>query len=90
MALPRSGNLPAQDGAVVDQVSWSSRVPGHRILVWYEDDDVWHERVLLWPSHDVAGRSRDRWVVLTPDDDVYVEDYGPGGVASDVFALRYA
>lgn len=41
--------------------------PGDAILVWYPDDDVFHERCLLWPC------SLGRWVIMTPDSDVYEE-----------------
>ena len=64
---------PRHDDEAV--VFWSARMPGHRVLVWYSDDDVWHERLLLWPSRDITGRrTRDRWVICTPDRDVYEED----------------
>ena len=54
---------------------WSSRLPGHRVLVWYSDDNVWHERVLLWPARTLTARPvRDRWQILTPDEHVYQED----------------
>ena len=57
-------------------------MPGHRILVWYDDPDdpVWHERVLLWPSREVgAGEALNtRWLILTPDDDVYWEEMNCG------------
>eukprot|EP00435_Cladocopium_sp_Y103_P039377 s2017_g10.t1 len=43
--------------------------PGQRLAVWYNDDDVYHERVLVWR---VDGKS---WYVLTPDKDLYVEDF---------------
>lgn len=44
--------------------------PGRRILVGYVGEELWHERLLLArvpgkPSH---------WVILTPDDDMYIED----------------
>ena len=57
-------------------------MPGHRILVWYDDPDdpVWHERVLLWPSREIgAGESLStRWLILTPDDDLYWEEMNCG------------
>eukprot|EP00438_Fugacium_kawagutii_P005651 Skav219568 [mRNA] locus=scaffold886:117352:118863:- [translate_table: standard] len=37
---------------------------------WYSDDDVWHERIILWPSM----RGDQCYYVLTPDDHVYCED----------------
>ena len=61
-------------------------MPGQRLLLWYADDHVWHERVLLWPT----GRQGTRvWAIATPDwaDDggVYVEDLTVG---PDVSALQ--
>ena len=38
--------------------------PGSRVLVWYEDDDVWHERLLLWPC---GGYGSGWWIICTPD-----------------------
>ena len=48
-------------------------LPGDRLLIYYrgEDgdyDDVWHERLLLWPAFGSY------WAVRTPDGDEYVED----------------
>ncbi|CAE8693166.1 unnamed protein product [Polarella glacialis] len=37
------------------------------LLVFYDDDDVWHERLLLYPIQGL------RWYVLTPDGDEYGE-----------------
>ena len=31
------------------EVYWRGLRPGGRLLLWYEDDDVWHERLALWP-----------------------------------------
>ena len=44
--------------------------PGCQVAVWYDDDGVWHHRLLLWPIDE----GRCIWVVLTPDGDSYVED----------------
>ena len=41
--------------------------PGQHYGCWYADDDVWHERVALWPV------GRHRWATLSPDGDVDVE-----------------
>lgn len=55
-------------------------MPGHRILVWYDDPDdpVWHERVLLWPSREVGAGDSTRWLILTPGDDLYWEEMNCG------------
>ena len=57
-------------------------LPGRHYLAWYDADEVYHERVALWPQ------TRARWVILTtPDLDVYSEMLdGSEGVASSVFA----
>ena len=47
---------------------WSSLIPGQTLAVFYEDDDVYHERILLWRH------SGGHWFVLTPDGDRYTED----------------
>ena len=54
---------------------WKSRFPGHRVLVWYDDDNVWHERLLLWPYGDAGLRG---WLIETPDGDVYDEELREG------------
>ena len=41
---------------------------------------MWHERLLL--CHIAKGR----WMIMTPDGDIYAEDYGPEG--TDVEAVR--
>lgn len=38
---------------------------------FYEDDTMWHERLVLWPSMEDP---RD-WYILTPDEDYYVERF---------------
>ena len=43
--------------------------PGMSVLVFYPDDKVWHERLLIFPI------SLTSWVILTPDKDLYIEDY---------------
>jgi len=42
---------------------------GRHVAAYYEGD-LWHQRVLLWREKG----SRSRWVILTPDNDLYVED----------------
>ncbi|CAE7249467.1 unnamed protein product, partial [Symbiodinium sp. CCMP2456] len=50
------------------EVFWRFRA-GTRVVVFYQDDTVWHERYILAPGH----RAETYWIV-TPDDDVYEED----------------
>ena len=52
---------PGADG---EPAYWSTSLPGDRLFCWFEDDDVWHEHLLLWRFGDHA-------VVRTPDVDVY-------------------
>ena len=65
--------------AAADQEFWKRVMPGQRILIWYRDDDVYHERVALWPT-GVSGTTR--WAFATPDhaerdgSGIYVEDAG--------------
>ena len=47
---------------------------GKTLAVWFSDDHVWHERLVLWPS----GTTPTSYYILTPDDDVYVEELDPG------------
>ena len=54
---------------------WSGKIPGRRFLVFYEDYGGWFEKVLLWPIENVAG---DRWVTLSADGNIEVEDLEPG------------
>lgn len=55
--------------ATVGEVEDLLRYPGQMVCVFYVDDDVWHERILLW-------KVRQRlWYILTPDGDVYQESF---------------
>ena len=38
------------------------------VLIGYPGEALWHERLLL---HDVGNGS---WVILTPDEDMFIED----------------
>ena len=49
----------------------STMESGRRVLVAYEDEALWHERYLL---RKVAGTAAS-WCIITPDDDVYIEDF---------------
>ncbi|CAK0823709.1 unnamed protein product, partial [Prorocentrum cordatum] len=49
------------------------------VLVRY-DDDLWHVRILLARVEDT------RWIIYTPDSDLYEEDYGPNN--GDITGVR--
>ena len=44
---------------------------GTKVVVFYTDDDVWHERLILLPS-----REENTYWIITPDGDIYEEDLG--------------
>ena len=46
-------------------------LPGDFVLIFYRNDSVWHERAVLW-------KFGDRWEVITPDKDRYLEVLKPG------------
>ena len=54
--------------------SWRTQgvAPGRRVLLYCPGDKVWHERLLLWPVTPT------RWVIITPDGDLYDEDLERG------------
>ena len=54
---------------------WASLLPGMVIGILFADEDLWHERLLLWPTD----RAKCHWYCLTPDDDRYVEGLLCGG-----------
>ena len=53
----------------------SKCLPGQMAIVWYADDTVYHERIMVWR---VSGTI---WFILTPDGDLYQEDWS--GHAAD-------
>ena len=57
----------------VEVGSYRKMVPGSHILLWYSDDDVWHEALVAY----VVGGTH--VVIHTPDDDTYIEDVGCNG-----------
>jgi hypothetical protein len=61
-----------------------TRMPGDYILVWYDDDMVWHERLL------VASLGGTVWVIATPDGDRYPEDLGCRGVPTDLRSSAFS
>lgn len=48
----------------------SPRLPGDKVLAWYQDDTMYHERILVWKKGSSS------WYVPTPDGDMYEEHYG--------------
>lgn len=60
----------------------SSCLPGDKILVWYSDDTVYHERILLWKVNAST------WYILTPDFDVYPEDLEDSANGPERFHIR--
>jgi hypothetical protein len=56
----------ARRDAVAEEF-WSKARPGHRLLLWFSDDDVWHEVVFCWRV------SEDAAVIHTPDGHTYHE-----------------
>lgn len=75
--------LPLDEGEEVDWNRFLSELaPGSLVLVYYEDDDVYHERYILWAL------GNDEFVILTPDFDRYVESYAVrGGDITDLVLL---
>ena len=77
-AAPPAGSPPLWNGlaalrlasgrAVGEEAFWSELLPGGYLVVFYSDDNVWHERVLL------AEADSQHWVIETPDGDMYVEN----------------
>ncbi|CAK0857017.1 unnamed protein product [Prorocentrum cordatum] len=66
ISLAASARLEPRDGAAV---------------VRYAGDDLWHERILLYPAASEAagaGLPGACWVVYTPDHDMYIEELEGG------------
>lgn len=74
----------AHDAAVGEL---SSILPGDNLAVFYSDDTVWHERVVLWPAKRGMGSGHTWWVV-TPDFDVYQEDLHDATVGPSRVRIR--
>ena len=53
--------------------SFPDLFPGLTLAVFYDDDVLWHERLVLWRLTDLE------WYVLTPDLDMYAEDLSCSG-----------
>ena len=58
-------------------------LPGDKILAWYSDDTMYHERILIWKA---AGTSS--WFILTPDADLYIEDYNDPDNGPESFLIK--
>ncbi|CAK0823171.1 unnamed protein product, partial [Prorocentrum cordatum] len=53
---------------IIGVATWAVQTGvGRHYLAWYDGDDVYHEQVALWPQ------THARWVILTPDFDMYSE-----------------
>ena len=52
---------------------------GRRIFVRFEGEELWHERILSAKAPLKGGKC---WMIITPDGDIYVENY------EDVDAVR--
>ncbi|CAK0789849.1 unnamed protein product, partial [Prorocentrum cordatum] len=67
--------------ALVPRGSSRRLLPGCRAVVRYAGDDLWHERILLYPAASEtagAGLPGTCWVVYTPDRDMYIEELEGG------------
>ena len=54
-----------------EEASWRHLHPGSRVLLWYEGDTVWHERMLLAATCE----DQSEWMMVTPDSDVHYESF---------------
>ena len=73
--------MGARDAEVGELLSCQ---PGDRILDWYSDDSMWHERILVWKGHSEHG-----CYILTPDLDMYEQDYSlTGGDGPSKFKIK--
>ena len=53
-----------------------------RLLIWYADDTMWHERILVWKASETS------WYIVTPDFDVYEESYTLSGEGPSRFKVK--
>ena len=57
---------PSRPGPADVEVGLLPRlVPGSRILLWYSDDDVWHEALIALRADEYT------FFIFTPDQDLY-------------------
>eukprot|EP00435_Cladocopium_sp_Y103_P073271 s29_g43.t1 len=71
--------MPPPEGKVEEL---SSCLPGDKILAWYSDELVYHERILIWKT----GAST--WYILTPDKDLYEENYADPAEGPSRFHIK--
>ena len=70
--------LPGEKAEVLSRC-----LPGQRVAAYFNDERMYHERILLWKSDGM------KWAILTPDDDVYLEDFsGYGDPGCDSFKVK--
>ena len=61
----------------------SKCMPGQHVAAYFSDDGMYHERVLLWKGSGM------NWVIVTPDHDIYLEDFsGHGDPGCDFFRIK--
>ena len=61
----------------------SNCLPGQHVAAYFNDEGMYHQRVLLWKGEGM------KWFILTPDDDVYEEDFsGYGDTGCESFKLK--
>jgi len=60
--------LAVSGGVAVAEGFLSDLVPGSSVAVLYREDDVWNERVVLWPGEDA-----ETFYLLSPDGDISEE-----------------
>ena len=71
--------MAAEEGRAEELLSC---LPGTRLLVWYSDDTMWHERILVWKASETS------WYIVTPDFDVYEESYTLSGEGPSRFKIK--
>ena len=57
--------------SAAEEASWKHLHLGSGVLLWYEGDTVWHERVLLAATCE----DQSKWVIVTPDSDIHYESF---------------
>jgi len=71
--MARDVKLSLQGNGDVEEAYYQGLRAGHRVLLWYNDDNVWHDNLigLVLGGEEV--------VLFTPDDDLYIEKIGCRG-----------
>ena len=57
--------------SAAEEASWRHLHPASRVLLWYEGDTLWHERMLLAATCE----DQSEWVIVTPDSDIHYESF---------------